>query len=70
MTRASDAILVEKVNFGGGGTIRVFVSNSGRYIAEFKLGTVKWQTPVSGATPGEAMKNAKAWLTTPIGARK
>lgn len=51
------------------GEIRVFLSNSGRYIAEYKLGTVRWQVPTSGRTAIEAMANAKKWLATSMGKR-
>ena len=66
--RLEDAYLTERIDQGKRkGTIFVFESNSGRYIAEYTLGTVKWQLPVSGRTAIEAMTNAKKWLTTSIG---
>lgn len=69
-TRAKDAVLTERLDQGKlKGEVRVFQSNSGRYIAEYKLGTVKWQVPMSGRTAIEAMENAKKWLTTSLGAR-
>jgi hypothetical protein len=69
-THAADAFLTERFDQGKlRGEIRVFLSNSGRYIAEYKLGTVKWQVPTRGRTAIEAMENAKKWLTTSIGAR-
>jgi hypothetical protein len=43
-------------------TIKVFESNSGRYVAEYTVGTVRWQLPVSGRTAIEAMRAAKKWL--------
>ncbi len=68
--RVEDAILTERLDQGKlKGSIRVFLSNSGRYIAEYTLGTVKWQVPVSGRTAIEAMVNAKKWLTTSMGSR-
>lgn len=63
-------ILTERLDRGKlKGEIRVFETNSGRYIAEYKLGTVKWQVPVNGRTAIEAMESAKKWLTTSIGSR-
>ena len=68
--RGDDAVLTEHLDQGKlKGTIRVFLSNSGRYIAEYKLGTVKWQVPTSGRAAIEAMENAKKWLTTSMGSR-
>ena len=69
-TRAKDAVLTERLDKGPlRGDVRVFLSNGGRYIAEYKLGTVKWQVPVTGRTAIEAMENAKKWLSTPMGSR-
>ena len=69
-TRSEDAILTERFDQGKlRGEIRVFLSNQGRYVAEYKLGTVKWQVPMSGRTAIEAMTNAKKWLTTSMGTR-
>ena len=69
-TRAEDAILTERIDQGKlRGEIRVFLSNRGSYVAEYKLGTVKWQVPTSGRTAIEAMTNAKKWLTTSMGTR-
>ncbi len=68
--RIKDAVLTERFDQGGlKGTIRVFLSNAGRYVAEYKFGTVKWQVPTSGRTAIEAMENAKKWLTTSMGSR-
>jgi len=69
-TRAQDAVLTERLDQGKlRGEIRVFLSNQGRYIAEYKIGTVKWQVPTSGRTAIEAMANAKKWLSTSMGSR-
>ena len=69
-TRAEDVILTERFDQGKiRGEIRVFLTNQGGYIAEYKLGTVKWQVPTSGRTAIEAMGNAKKWLTTSMGSR-
>ena len=69
-TRTEDVILTERIDQGKlRGEIRVFLSNQGRYVAEYKLGTVTWQVPTSGRTAIEAMTNAKKWLTTSMGAR-
>ena len=68
--RVDDAVLTEQLDQGKlKGSIRVFLSNSGRYIAEYKLGTMSWQVPTSGRTAIEAMANAKKWLTTSMGSR-
>ena len=68
--RADDAVLTEQLDQGKlKGSVRVFLSNSGRYIAEYKLGTVKWQVPTSGRSAIETMANAKKWLTTSMGSR-
>jgi hypothetical protein len=70
VTRVRDPVLTEQRDQGTlHGSIRVFQTNSGGYIAEYKLGTVKWPVPVSGRTAIEAMTNAKKWLTTSIGSR-
>lgn len=50
--------------------IKVFESNSGRYIAEYTVGTVMWQVPVSGRTAFEAMAAAKKWLNASMGSRR
>ena len=69
-TRAADAVLTERLDQGKlRGEIRVFLTNQGGYVAEYKLGTIKWQVPMSGRTAIEAMSNAKKWLTTSMGAR-
>jgi len=69
-TRAEDAVLTERLDKGAlKGSIRVFQSNAGRYVAEYKLGTVKWQVPVDGRTAIETMERAKKWLTTSMGSR-
>lgn len=64
--RLHDDYRVEKVDRG---KIEVFRTNQGGFVAEYTVGTVKFQVPASGRTPDEAMANAKKWLTTPIGAR-
>jgi hypothetical protein len=70
MKRHLEEFLTERLDQGKlKGEIKVFLSNSGRYIAEYKLGTVSWQVPISGRTAIEAMQNAKKWLTTSMGAR-
>lgn len=62
--------LTERLDsMGQRGEIRVVLSNSGRYTANYKLGTVRWQIPVSGTTAIEAMQAAKRWLKTSIGSR-
>ena len=69
-TRAQDAVLTEQLDQGKlKGIFCVFELNFGRYIAEYKLGSVKWQVPTSGRTAIEAMSNAKKWLTTSMGSR-
>lgn len=68
--RAEDAVLTERLDQGKlRGEIRVFLSNQGRYVAEYKLGTVMWQVPMTGRTAIEAMANAKKWLTASMGSR-
>lgn len=49
--------------------VRIVQSNQGRYIAQYKLGTTRFDIPTSGATAIEAMENAKRWLKTPIYSR-
>lgn len=65
-----DVVLTERLDRGPlKGSIRVFLSNAGKYIAEYKLGTVTWQVPTSGRSAIETMENAKKWLTTSMGSR-
>ena len=42
--------------------VRIWQRNDGRYMAEFTIGTVKWQELVSGRTAIEAMQTAKRVL--------
>lgn len=69
-TRRQDADLTYRLDVGKlRGEVRVFETNNGRYVAEYKLGTVKWQLPANGATAIEALESAKKFLTTKMGSR-